>query len=91
MFVAIQAVMAERSHILAKSGAKDIVEYREKVIPRLKPDDPLPKTFPHLFIIVDEFAEMLAANPDYKDQPTTRRGCNRSNARQHEIPNMSAC
>jgi DNA segregation ATPase FtsK/SpoIIIE-like protein len=68
MFVAIQAVMAERSRILAKSGAKDIVEYREKVIPRLKPDDPLPKTFPHLFIIVDEFAEMLAANPDYKDQ-----------------------
>jgi S-DNA-T family DNA segregation ATPase FtsK/SpoIIIE len=68
MFVAIQAVMAERSHILAKSGAKDIVEYREKVIPRLRPDDPLPKTFPHLFIIVDEFAEMIAANPDYKDQ-----------------------
>jgi DNA segregation ATPase FtsK/SpoIIIE-like protein len=68
MFVAIQAVMAERSRILAKSGAKDIVEYREKVIPRLRPDDPLPKTFPHLFIIVDEFAEMIAANPDYKDQ-----------------------
>ncbi|MFV1859054.1 MAG: FtsK/SpoIIIE domain-containing protein, partial [Anaerolineales bacterium] len=68
MFVAIQAVMAERSSILAKSGAKDLVEYREKVIPRLKPDDPLPKTFPHLFIIVDEFAEMIAANPDYKEQ-----------------------
>jgi DNA segregation ATPase FtsK/SpoIIIE-like protein len=68
MFVAIQAVMAERSSILAKSGAKDLVEYREKVIPRLKTDDPLPKTFPHLFIIVDEFAEMIAANPDYKDQ-----------------------
>ena len=68
MFVAIQAVMAERSRILAKSGAKDIVEYREKVIPRLRPDDPLPRTFPHLFIIVDEFAEMISANPDYKDQ-----------------------
>jgi DNA segregation ATPase FtsK/SpoIIIE-like protein len=68
MFVAIQAVMAERSRILAKSGAKDIVEYRQKVIPRLRPDDPLPRTFPHLFIIVDEFAEMIAANPDYKDQ-----------------------
>ena len=68
MFVAIQAVMAERSSVLAKSGAKDLVEYREKVIPRLKPDDPLPKTFPHLFIIVDEFAEMISANPEYKDQ-----------------------
>jgi S-DNA-T family DNA segregation ATPase FtsK/SpoIIIE len=68
MFVAIQAVMAERSHVLAKSGAKDIVEYREKVIPRLRPDDPLPHTFPHLFIIVDEFAEMISANPEYKNQ-----------------------
>jgi S-DNA-T family DNA segregation ATPase FtsK/SpoIIIE len=68
MFVALQAVMAERSHILARSGAKDLVEYREKVIPRLGPDDPLPRTFPHLFIIVDEFAEMIAANPEYKNQ-----------------------
>ena len=68
MFVALQAVMAERSSVLAKSGAKDLVEYRKKVIPRLKPDDPLPKTFPHLFIIVDEFAEMISANPEYKDQ-----------------------
>ena len=68
MFIAIQAVMDERSRILAKSGAKDLVEYRQKVIPRLAPDDPLPHTFPHLFIIVDEFAEMIAANPDYKAQ-----------------------
>ena len=68
MFVAIQAVMDERSRILAKSGAKDLVEYRKKVIPRLGADDSLPRTFPHLFIIVDEFAEMIAANPEYRNQ-----------------------
>ncbi len=68
MFVAIQAVMDDRSRLLAISNAKDLVDYRKKVIPRLRPDDPLPRTFPHLFIIVDEFAEMIAANPDYKDK-----------------------
>ncbi|HEX9676195.1 MAG TPA: FtsK/SpoIIIE domain-containing protein, partial [Anaerolineales bacterium] len=66
MFTAIQAVMDDRSRLLARSGAKDLVDYRKKVVPRLGPDDPLPRTFPHLFIIVDEFAEMIAANPDYK-------------------------
>jgi S-DNA-T family DNA segregation ATPase FtsK/SpoIIIE len=76
MFVAIQAVMDERSRILARSNAKDLVEYRRKVIPRLGTDDPLPRTFPHLFIIVDEFAEMIAANPDYrtKFESITRLG-----------------
>jgi len=53
MFIAIQAVMEQRAAILARSNAKDLVDYRKKVIPRLKPDDPLPHTFPHLFIIVD--------------------------------------
>ena len=68
MFVAIQAVMEQRAAILARSNAKDLVDYRKKIIPRLKPDDPLPHTFPHLFIIVDEFAEMIVQNPDYKAQ-----------------------
>ena len=68
MFVAINAVMEDRAAILARSGAKDLVDYRKKIIPKLKPDDPLPKAFPHLFIIVDEFAEMITQNPDYKAQ-----------------------
>ncbi len=68
MFVAIQAVMDDRSRLLAISNAKDLVDYRKKVVPRLRPEDTLPRTFPHLFIIVDEFAEMIAANPDYKDK-----------------------
>jgi len=68
MFVAIQAVMEERATLLARSGARDLVEYRRKIVPRLAPEDPLPKTFPHLFIVVDEFAEMIVANPEYRAQ-----------------------
>ncbi|MBI3361831.1 MAG: hypothetical protein HY023_12050, partial [Chloroflexi bacterium] len=64
MFIALQAVMDERSTLLARSGMKDLVDYRKKA-PYLR-DDTLPRTFPHLFIIVDEFAEMITANPDYK-------------------------
>ncbi|MEK7807884.1 MAG: FtsK/SpoIIIE domain-containing protein [Chloroflexota bacterium] len=76
MFTAIQAVMEERATLLARSGAKDLVEYRKKVVPRLAPDDPLPRVFPHLFIIVDEFAEMITANPEYRSkfESVTRLG-----------------
>jgi len=66
IFIAINAEMNRRSEILAKAGVSDLVEYRKKVIPTLKPGSPFPDTFPHLFIIVDEFAEMIAQNPDYK-------------------------
>ena len=65
MFIAIQAVMDQRAELLAQSGVSDLVKYRAEVAPKLAPDDPRPRTFPHLFIIVDEFAEMIAANPDY--------------------------
>ncbi|MCL4505430.1 MAG: FtsK/SpoIIIE domain-containing protein [Chloroflexi bacterium] len=68
MFVAIQAVMEERAALLAKSGVSDLVKYRSEVAPRLKPEDPRPNVFPHLFIIVDEFAEMITANPEYRRQ-----------------------
>ncbi|HEX9808088.1 MAG TPA: FtsK/SpoIIIE domain-containing protein, partial [Alphaproteobacteria bacterium] len=68
IFVAIKAEMDRRAAILAKAGASDLVEYRKKVIPTLKPDSPFPDTFPHLFVVVDEFAEMIQANPDYKLQ-----------------------
>ncbi len=66
MFVAIGAVMDQRSQLLAQANAKDLVDYRAKIAPRLAADSPLPRTFPHLFIIVDEFAEMVTQNPDYK-------------------------
>ncbi len=66
IFTAINAEMNRRSEILAKAGVADLVEYRKKVIPTLKPGSPFPGTFPHLFIIVDEFAEMITQNPEYK-------------------------
>ncbi|MEK6575921.1 MAG: FtsK/SpoIIIE domain-containing protein, partial [Chloroflexota bacterium] len=66
IFIAINAEMNRRSEILAKAGVADLVDYRKKVIPTLKPGSPFPNTFPHLFIIVDEFAEMMTQNPDYK-------------------------
>ncbi|HMK09670.1 MAG TPA: FtsK/SpoIIIE domain-containing protein, partial [Anaerolineales bacterium] len=68
IFVAIKAEMDRRASILAKAGVADLIDYRKKVIPTLKPDSPFPDTFPHLFVIVDEFAEMIQANPDYKLQ-----------------------
>jgi DNA segregation ATPase FtsK/SpoIIIE-like protein len=68
MFIAIQAVMDQRAELLAQSGVSDLVKYRAEVAPKLAPDDPRPRTFPHLFIIVDEFAEMISANPDYKQK-----------------------
>jgi DNA segregation ATPase FtsK/SpoIIIE-like protein len=66
IFIAINAEMNRRSSILAKAGVADLVEYRKKVIPTLRPGSPFPTTFPHLFVIVDEFAEMMTQNPDYK-------------------------
>ncbi len=76
MFIAIQAVMDQRAALLAESGVSDLVKYRAEVAPKLAPDDPRPRTFPHLFIIVDEFAEMIQANPDYraKFESITRLG-----------------
>ena len=68
IFIAIKAEMDRRAKLLADGRVGDLVEYRKRVIPKLRPGDPLPNTFPHLFIIVDEFAEMIAQNPEYKAQ-----------------------
>ena len=68
IFIAVKAEMDRRAKLLADGRVGDLVDYRKRVIPKLRPGDPLPNTFPHLFIIVDEFAEMIAANPDYKLQ-----------------------
>ena len=44
------------------------MKYRQEVAPKVRPDENLPTTFPHLFVIVDEFAEMVVANPEFKAQ-----------------------
>jgi len=59
MFVAIKAELDRRSKILTDYNVKHIVEYRKKGYHLKEP-------FPHLFIIVDEFAEMVAENAEYK-------------------------
>lgn len=59
MFVAIKAELDRRSKILTDYNVKHIVEYRKKGYHLQEP-------FPHLFIIVDEFAEMVSENAEYK-------------------------
>src|SRR5258706_6324522 len=68
IFIAIKAEMDRRAKLLADGRVGDLVDYRKRVIPKLRPGDPLPNTFPHLFVIVDEFAEMITQNPEYKAQ-----------------------
>ena len=59
MFIAIKAELDRRSKILTDYNVKHIVEYRKKGYHLKEP-------FPHLLIIVDEFAEMVAENSEYK-------------------------
>ncbi len=59
MFIAIKAELDRRGKILKDHNVKHIVEYRKRGYQHEKP-------FPHLFVIVDEFAEMVAENPEYK-------------------------
>jgi S-DNA-T family DNA segregation ATPase FtsK/SpoIIIE len=68
VFVAVKAEIDRRSAVLAEAGVSDLVDYRRNIAPNLRPDSTLPHEFPHLLIIVDEFAEMLQANPDYRVQ-----------------------
>ncbi len=59
MFIAIKAELDRRSKILTDYNVKHIVEYRKKGYHLKEP-------FPHLLIIVDEFAEMVAENAEFK-------------------------
>jgi len=59
-FNAMKAEMNRRSKLLADSRTKHIVEYRKKNMHETR------EPFPFLFVIVDEFAEMVKENPDVK-------------------------
>jgi DNA segregation ATPase FtsK/SpoIIIE, S-DNA-T family len=65
MFTAITAELKRREHVFNsdETKCKDIVEYRRKGY-HLQPG----KHMPHLLIIIDEFAEMIAGNPEYRSQ-----------------------
>ena len=60
MFSAITAEMMRRQKLNADTATKDIIEYRRKGLHLTH------APFPHLFIIIDEYAEMIDDNPDYK-------------------------
>ncbi|RME69678.1 MAG: hypothetical protein D6784_18010 [Chloroflexi bacterium] len=61
-FTAINAEMQRRQALNAETGTKDIVEYRAKGLHLTH------QPYPHLFIIIDEYAEMITDNPEFKDE-----------------------
>lgn len=63
MFAAINAELNRRQQVNQDNDVKDIVRYRKSGLYLERSDN-----YPHLFIIIDEFAEMIANNPDYKAQ-----------------------
>ena len=62
MFTAIDAELRRRQKLNAETNTRDIVAYRAKGL-HLSGE-----AYPHLFIIIDEYAEMINANPDYRAQ-----------------------
>jgi DNA segregation ATPase FtsK/SpoIIIE-like protein len=64
VFASIIAELDRRQKLNTYTNSKDIVHYRKKGL-NLEPDRP---PYPHLFVIIDEFAEMIAGNAEYKAQ-----------------------
>ena len=60
MFAAINAEMRRRQRLNAETGTKDIVEYRSKGLHLTG------ESYPHLFVIIDEYSEMIDDNPEYR-------------------------
>lgn len=60
MFTAINAEIMRRQAMNADTGTKDIVNYREKGLHLTR------EPYPHLFIIIDEYAEMIDDHEEYK-------------------------
>ncbi len=64
MFAAINAELNRRQEINTRENVKHIVHYRQKGYHL----DPERAPYPHLFVIIDEFAEMMAGKAEYKAQ-----------------------
>ncbi|MCA9946016.1 MAG: hypothetical protein KC449_21180, partial [Anaerolineales bacterium] len=62
MFVAINAEMKRRQQLNADTGVKDIVDYRRKGYHLSQ------EPYPHLFIIIDEYAEMIVDKPEFSEE-----------------------
>jgi hypothetical protein len=61
-FTALRSELNRRSKLIADTNSKHIVHYRQRGLHLTR------EPFPFLFIIVDEFAEMVKENPDFKAQ-----------------------
>lgn len=61
-FTALRSELNRRSKLIADTNVKHIVHYRQKGLHLTH------EPFPFLFIIVDEFAEMVKENPEFKAQ-----------------------
>src|SRR5690606_33298026 len=61
MFTAINAEMQRRQKLNADTETKDIIDYRRKGLHKIQP-------YPHLFIIIDEYAEMISDTPEFRDE-----------------------
>ncbi|MCB0210681.1 MAG: hypothetical protein KDJ52_15180, partial [Anaerolineae bacterium] len=60
MFTAIKSEMQRRQALNAETGTKNIVDYRQKGLHNTY------YPYPYLFIIIDEFAEMIADRAEYR-------------------------
>ncbi len=90
MFTAINAEMKRRQKLNADTGTKNIVEYRQRGLHESH------YPYPYLFIIIDEFAEMIADRAEYKSElesdpgrPAPQRR-HRPDALQHQVPHLLA-
>jgi DNA segregation ATPase FtsK/SpoIIIE-like protein len=64
VFASIIAELDRRQKLNTYTNSKDIVHYRKKGLNLDRERPP----YPHLFIIIDEFAEMISGNAEYKAQ-----------------------
>ncbi len=64
MFASVKAELDRRQRLNTYTDSKDIVHYRKKGLHTEKNAPP----YPFLFIIIDEFAEMIAGNAEFKSQ-----------------------
>lgn len=62
MFTAIRAEMQRRQYLMKETDTKDIVEYRRRNLHQTH------APLPHLFIIIDEYAEMITDSPEFRDE-----------------------
>lgn len=80
MFAAITAELNRRQAINTNTDSKHIVHYRKNELHlpdengqfgqliEVRGEEVETAPYPHLFVFIDEFAEMIATNPEYKAQ-----------------------